>query len=260
MTDQSIEDASRKEFQQWLKDTGRGWSEIAFEAWKAKAARQSSQSEPVASLEEWLVTNMPAGTVIGDPKWWARKINNVLGYLAAPQQAIPSGWISVDDTLPSNPEERVLAIETDGEVYRLYYRDGKWLDIDGYELLAVHAWMEFPEVYDLSASPTSPQQAIPSVRLAEAEAILKHFVANSYCQDVGGGDLTVTTCEALEMATAYLSASPTAPIDNVARINKLEWVIKQIADLDPQNGSIGTAVFMAKEALIPDTQANRTEG
>jgi hypothetical protein len=48
---QSIEDASRKEFQQWLNDTGRGWSEIAFEAWKAKAARQSSQSEPVATAD-----------------------------------------------------------------------------------------------------------------------------------------------------------------------------------------------------------------
>jgi hypothetical protein len=48
---QSIEDASRSEFQQWLKDTGRGWSEIAFEAWKAKSARQSSQSEPVATAD-----------------------------------------------------------------------------------------------------------------------------------------------------------------------------------------------------------------
>jgi len=67
-----------------------------------REARQSSQSEPVASLEEWLVTNMPAGTVIGDPKWWARKINNVLGYLAAPQQAIPSVIVSVNHMKESN--------------------------------------------------------------------------------------------------------------------------------------------------------------
>jgi hypothetical protein len=59
MTDQSIEDASRKEFEAWLKDTGRGWSEIAFEAWKAKSARQSiSQSEPVAGYVSKLpITN-----------------------------------------------------------------------------------------------------------------------------------------------------------------------------------------------------------
>jgi hypothetical protein len=57
-------------------------------------------------------------------------------------------------------------------------------------------------------------------------------------------------------AKAYQAA---APIDNVARINKLEWVLKQIADLDPKNGSIGSAVFMAKEALIPDTQAASIE-
>jgi hypothetical protein len=65
-----------------------------------------------------------------------------------------------------------------------------------------------------------------------------------------------TTWELEAFAKAYQAA---APIDNVARINKLEWVLKQIADLDPKNGSIGTAVFMAKEALIPDTQAKKGE-
>jgi hypothetical protein len=41
----SNEDASRKEFEAWLKDTGRGWSEIAFAAWQA--ARQSNNVPPL---------------------------------------------------------------------------------------------------------------------------------------------------------------------------------------------------------------------
>jgi hypothetical protein len=119
-------------------------------------ARQSSQSEPVAEY-----VRFTGDGKIFSPYNGFKYRNDYVPQIgdklyAAPQQAIPSGWISVDDTLPSNPEERVLAMETDGEVYRLYYRDGKWLDIDGYELLAVHAWMEFPEMYDLSASPTAP--------------------------------------------------------------------------------------------------------
>jgi hypothetical protein len=167
---QSIEDAERKLFEAAYREeySYRGDKEndfylrrnslhpekyyelCAVHGWNIwKLARQSSQSEPVGRVVHrkdttqygMLYTHLPEGTNL---------------FLAAPQQAIPSGWISVDDTLPSNPEERVLAMETDGEVYRLYYRDGKWLDIDGYELLAVHAWMEFPEMYDLSASPTAP--------------------------------------------------------------------------------------------------------
>jgi hypothetical protein len=52
MTDQSIEDASRKEFEIWYKREGFHVPvEEAYTAWEAwQAARQSSQSEPVASI------------------------------------------------------------------------------------------------------------------------------------------------------------------------------------------------------------------
>jgi hypothetical protein len=86
----SIEDASLKEFQQWLKDTGRGWSEIAFAAWKA--ARQSSQSEPVYLLS---VGNSLYEKVMPENVEDLRKYTTVETLYAAPQQAIPSGWWAI---------------------------------------------------------------------------------------------------------------------------------------------------------------------
>ena len=51
-----------------------------------------SQSVDEGLLEEWLIKNMPPATVIGDPKWWAKRIRNVLSYenanLSKPQQKI----------------------------------------------------------------------------------------------------------------------------------------------------------------------------
>lgn len=43
-------------------------------------ASVQGDSEPVGLLEDWLIRNMPADTVIGDPKWWARQIRKVLSY------------------------------------------------------------------------------------------------------------------------------------------------------------------------------------
>jgi hypothetical protein len=116
----------------------------------------------------------------------------------------------------------------------------------------IHAKDRLPVLAELF---TAPQQAIPVERLAKAESILKHFVDNSYCQDVGGGDLTVTTCEALEMATAYLAA-PTAPIDNVNEV--IGWVHgeyknKLYKTLDAFAYDYGDTKD-AVEALIPSTQ------
>jgi hypothetical protein len=95
MSDQSIEDASRGEFQQWLKDTGRGWSEIAFEAWQA--SRQSSQSEPVVVTKEVFeiigyLVSMASIYDEAHAKHYASKLDSLLS-IAAPQQAIPSGLI-----------------------------------------------------------------------------------------------------------------------------------------------------------------------
>lgn len=62
---------------------------------------QNEQQEAVSTLEDWLTINMPSGTVIGNPLWWARKIRNVLAFTEAPKQ-MPE-WIDV-----SYEERRVL--------------------------------------------------------------------------------------------------------------------------------------------------------
>jgi hypothetical protein len=127
MTDQSIEDASRIEFEaahkelygdtcryRINKETGKyieNGEQIDWELWQA--ARQSSQSELVASEElrktikpraleyslddYWLA---PSGQ--GDLKHqWLDKPHRLIydliaALLAAPQQAIPSGWLPIE--------------------------------------------------------------------------------------------------------------------------------------------------------------------
>jgi hypothetical protein len=94
---QSIEDASRKEFKDLLDSMGYVSHEfyskyemnIAYEIWQA--SRQSSQSEPVAEvlLDEFNMKYI---------KWNAHHWSHVLSagsklYLAAPQQAIPSEFL-----------------------------------------------------------------------------------------------------------------------------------------------------------------------
>lgn len=41
----------------------------------------------ISNLDEWLDNNMPSGTIIGDPKWWARKIRNVIAFTEPDQTA-----------------------------------------------------------------------------------------------------------------------------------------------------------------------------
>jgi hypothetical protein len=136
---QSIEDASRKEFQKWLDNTGRGWSEIAFAAWQA--ARQSSQSEPVAisvptaPKKIWLcIGDTDFDEVeregwkwndLAEVTWSTDRIDQcdipyIRADLAAPQQAIPSGWISVKDSLPEPWRENSIVSK---EVF-VSYMDG----------------------------------------------------------------------------------------------------------------------------------------
>jgi hypothetical protein len=103
MTDQSIEDASRNNWttKQWAEHVG-AWEneqgQVCFGSWQALAAmlsqfqqdaRQSSQSEPVASIifnESEEYTILPLGREVFK---LAPNVEHGL-YLAAPQQAIPS--------------------------------------------------------------------------------------------------------------------------------------------------------------------------
>jgi hypothetical protein len=97
MTDQSIEDASRRDFEKWLDSTAWKNDSLTFhndlyQAWQA--ARQSSQSEPVGQVIRARVIDRVDGSQeklgMADIDWSLVKDGDLL--YAAPQQAIPSGW------------------------------------------------------------------------------------------------------------------------------------------------------------------------
>jgi hypothetical protein len=112
--DQSIEDASRKEFEVWIVQgceyhetqfrmletfpNGDYKNTYAYTSWKAwKAARQSSQSETVAITKEVFeiigyLVSMASIYDEAHAKHYASKLDSLLS-IAAPQQAIPSGLI-----------------------------------------------------------------------------------------------------------------------------------------------------------------------
>jgi hypothetical protein len=165
MTDQSIEDASRKEFEIWYKREGFHVPvEEAYTAWEAwQAARQSSQSEPVALQPIERDEDMDR-TYIPLPGGWevqtkgrgsSFRIANTKGdcprylvtdeylqealeqmardiHAAAPQQAIPSGNHLLFDAI-----NKVIRVHGNGQPKQM----------DDAVMLLKHA---------LSASPTAP--------------------------------------------------------------------------------------------------------
>ena len=75
-------------------------------------------------LEEWLNVNMPSGTIIGDPKWWAKKIRNVLGYenanLAKPQPQPTSQYSKYAlawQPIATAPKDKRILVFTGQEIY-----------------------------------------------------------------------------------------------------------------------------------------------
>jgi hypothetical protein len=170
MTDQSIEDASRREFEvylathpdfegEFLERTVDGKYivkiiEAHWETWKA--ARQSSQSEPVATLsinihDEYSLTLNAFEDGEDDGENYARLIA-MLGkghhkLYTAPQQAIPSGWISVTDNAPERIHGMKILCFGNGYIFESEYEDGYWVNIGGEDF--TH-WMPLP------ASPTAP--------------------------------------------------------------------------------------------------------
>lgn len=69
-----------KDASEWLLDVMGDWDFTipngAFDKIVAYIADQQVQADAgaVAAFERWLCSEMPAGTVIGDPKWWAPRI------------------------------------------------------------------------------------------------------------------------------------------------------------------------------------------
>jgi hypothetical protein len=126
MTDQSIEDASRNSIIEDAKTAGFELTDdIKYYAAnieqltkfaQLREARQSSQSEPVAeTLYTWdyKIDGEPDNIYTTEPmtneQFRVFNIDKLIHYernapVAAPQQAIPSGWISVEDRLPDVPK------------------------------------------------------------------------------------------------------------------------------------------------------------
>jgi hypothetical protein len=108
MTDQSIEDERKEAFFEWAERYGLDFEPLdnasrrydCFQAYLAgmQAARQSSQSEPVAGYVSKLPITNPQ-SIRAD----ANDVFNIPVY-AAPQQAIPSGWKLV----PIDPTEAMV--------------------------------------------------------------------------------------------------------------------------------------------------------
>jgi hypothetical protein len=106
---------SRKQFEAWAKDSwgedatekvgkdfcySKSWINSAWQGWQA--ARQPSQSEPVYLYSfngggSWFSSDKTLYDVTKDDSTYDWKV-----LYAAPQQAIPSGWISVKDRLPED--------------------------------------------------------------------------------------------------------------------------------------------------------------
>jgi hypothetical protein len=140
----TIEDASRREFEAWYiknithgdevyfaKDESDSYIcegiRIGFEAWQA--ARQSSQSEPVALQyvtqlaiylhDKFYKEKSPIFEPLDNVMSVLTQIDNMICGLAIPQQAIPSGWKLV----PIEPtEEMIEAGREQGRTNELEFR------------------------------------------------------------------------------------------------------------------------------------------
>ena len=101
-------------------------------------------------FEDWLIRNMPAGTVIGEPTWWAKKIRNVLSYEKLEPNAI---------TIPTAEYEQ---LKSDAE--RLH-----WID-DEVEKSGTVSFEKYSNGISLYSASTEIMQDMPNVREAIDQA------------------------------------------------------------------------------------------
>jgi hypothetical protein len=163
MTDQSIEDASRREFLKVFPEPTKyiyaHQQDAMYREWHTRwgawqAARQSNQSEPVAL---GMLKNDGTYGVMWKQKldfYATGKYQSIPLYLAAPQQAIPSGWVSVKDSLPNELDSvlvfGVLAGDNESSVSEAYRDADNWYSVRRVNVSSVTHWMPLP------ASPTAP--------------------------------------------------------------------------------------------------------
>jgi hypothetical protein len=129
-----------------------------FNAWAWKA-KQSSQSEPVAKV----IRNSAGQILIQDGKGGSFDMSQYVGqsFYAAPQQAIPSGWISVTDTnkLPKDGESVQVWLPNYGQMVANMTKTEHgvhwWCKGQQSQCYPTH-WQSMLPAPDSSAAPTSP--------------------------------------------------------------------------------------------------------
>lgn len=93
-------------------------TQSAWEAWQA-ALSARAQGEADGRFAEWLAHEMPAGTVIGDPAWWANRIARQYAKRATPtvravdvDEAMVNHIVSVIDGTLAHCEAKSTSEET----------------------------------------------------------------------------------------------------------------------------------------------------
>ena len=121
--------------------TGQRYNNAAEEVTECGACKARSEADEAATVGSdntfaaWLATEMPAGTVIGNPAWWANRIARqyrVRSGITHPQDA-SAGWIDVAKETP--PEDVPVWCLTKGDgifIGGYVYIDEGWVWTNAY--------------------------------------------------------------------------------------------------------------------------------
>jgi hypothetical protein len=131
---------------------------------------------------EWLVKEMPAGTIIGDPAWWARKL-------------LAAACVFADElpAQPSKPDPIGFVARKGSTIVRDFALPSERHELaDGYE------WMP---VYDRPAQPPSPAQPDEALARSHLRGLVYHWY------EFGPGD---GMAEKMHYADEYLKSHDSA--------------------------------------------------
>jgi hypothetical protein len=192
-----IEDASRREFEAWLKDTGRGWSEIAFAAWQI--ARNQSNNVPVAWMNEKLCIIKSSTKALNEVEL---SDYNIPLY-TSPQQ------INALEMAAKLVETRIQELTSFLNDAAGEYKRGLTDSIDELECIktAIRALIPHPES-------TAPKQAIPSgwklvpIEPTEDMEAYGNSKADEIAVSVNGTRFKLDMCTAYEVYKAMLNVAP----------------------------------------------------
>lgn len=107
-------------------------------------------------------------------------------------------------------------------------------------------YVKFSDIEHLLAAPVA-QSTADAGKVEEIRSLLEEAAGFAAVSPRGKENINAALDLLDDLAAPALN--PSEPSAGVAAA----WALKQIADLDPKNGSIATAVFMAREGLATST-------